>query len=267
VPAFKNLNGCWILFGLASGLTGCEPAKSEFDCALPGQHQMVRTATQHVQIVRQAPHNGTSVIPPNVVEIATDGRIVLVKRQLLVAEGGFPSRNVEKLLDRSFDYWILDTEKSASYGPLSEDEFLARRGEFGAADRLPLMDVQFYSDQCKRYGSARYNVYYWLTFAIPALIMFLAAFVRGNDLWWGLAIICIVLTTIVSGQSIWTKWSIRRELFPETYFENTGNLAFSYIIGPFEGLAYTGLFAILYYPIRRLAKASHSKTDRCRGST
>lgn len=69
--------------------------------------------------------------------------------------------------------------------------------------------------------------------------------------------------TYMSGESIWAKWNIRRELFPEIHFENTGNLAFSYVIAPFEGLIYTGFFAMAYYPIRRLARF-HSMNEPAR---
>jgi len=263
----KCCNGCWLLLCFAGGLTGCEPAKSEFRCLLPGGNELVRTKTHQVQVVRQSDPNGSAVIPANVLEIANDGRIILAKRQNLAAEGDRQDRPEEKPVDDAFEYWILDTEKPSTYGPMSEDEYTARRRELHLADRVQLRGVQAYSDQWKLVGKARYNVYYWLTFVTPAIIMLLAAFVRRSDLWWALAVVCFIGTTNMSGESIWTKWSIRRELFPETHFQSIGNLTFSYIIAPFEGLVYTGFFAAVYYPIRRLAKRSHSKTDRHPDST
>jgi hypothetical protein len=258
----KCFSGFWLLICIACGLTGCESASSDFGCPLPGGFQLVRTATQQVQVVRQSHPDGSAVIPANVLEIANDGRIILAKRQNLATEGDRHASTEETPVDGAFEYWILDTEKPATYGPLSEDEYTARRRELHLADRLRLRGVQSYSDQWKLVGLARYNVYYWLTFVTPAIIMLLAAFVRRTEFWWALAVICFIGTTNMSGESIWTKWSIRRELFPEIHFQSTGNQVFSYVIAPFEGLLYTGFFALIYFPIRRLAKKSHSKTDR-----
>src|SRR5258708_39790266 len=126
----KKLAVRLILLGLASGLAGCGTGKSEFGCALPGGYKMVRNATMRVQIIPQAPDDIRPGVAANVVEIACDGHTIVAKRQPVATESELRVETDEKSLDAPFEYWVLDTDQAATYGPLTEHDFLVRENKF-----------------------------------------------------------------------------------------------------------------------------------------
>jgi hypothetical protein len=71
---------------------------------------------------------------------ATDGRYILAKRQdtrKTFLED--PNITFDELDPESADYWILDTQKTEVFGPLSEGEFTAKRRQLGIPDSIKLI--------------------------------------------------------------------------------------------------------------------------------
>ncbi|MBI3865624.1 MAG: DUF3997 domain-containing protein [Planctomycetia bacterium] len=105
---------------------------------LAGDYELVQSSAHHVVVV---PESGwtpeTPIIPSKVVEVGTDGRFILAKRQHLKhGNGGY-----EEPVEGEFDFWILDTRAPAVYGPFDSEECGNKRRELGVSDQLQLQGV------------------------------------------------------------------------------------------------------------------------------
>jgi hypothetical protein len=253
---------CPLLLTIAilSGM-GCEPREVGRGCPLAGNCRLKAVAPNQYQVRPAEWDDETRPIPANIVEVASDKRFVLAKRVPPAEPGRLPDEPPESFASGDVEYWILDVQGPYTHGPLSEEQFADKRRELDVSSKLQLQMIPRYEDRWKRYEAARYNVYFWLTFAIPAVVMTLAALVRSWWRWSGLALLSFFVTATASGQSIFEKWRIRDELLPEWQFESTGNLAFSYVIAPVEGLAYTAAFASIGLLVRYRRKIFAFWTD------
>src|SRR5262245_4446096 len=129
----------WTALTLACGL-------QDYHYEMCGGYCVVRSSAHQVVV---APKLGESAwassdptaIPAKVVEVAWDERFVIAKRQLLHRPdpGG-----IERPVSGSYDFWVIDTRDKVRYGPLTADEFEAKRAEVGVSPDIALRKVTSY---------------------------------------------------------------------------------------------------------------------------
>jgi hypothetical protein len=99
---------------------------------------------------------------------------------------------------------------------------------------------------------ARFNVFWFLSFLVPAAVMLAASLGRR---WWlsGIAaLVSVAITYWLCLLAVTQKWTIRSELATTeaekqwVYDSDGGNQAFTAVVtGPFEAVLYTALWGFL----------------------
>lgn len=99
--------------------------------------------------------------------------------------------------------------------------------------------------------TARFNVYWSLSFATPAVVMLIFTFSRNKKLLVLGAIISLIATYTLCNLAVKEKWEVRNEMAQTTleheYATADGaNLVFTaFFIAPFEAIVYTLFWSIL----------------------
>jgi hypothetical protein len=129
------------------GITGCGPPglgpnAGDFIVQIAGDYYIQRMSEYEIRIAPHLWNEFTPIIPINVIECNTDGRFVIAKRQGLKRRSpNNPNDTYEVPDPLVFDYWILDTGLPIVYGPLTLEQFAAKRKELGIAPSLRLEDI------------------------------------------------------------------------------------------------------------------------------
>ena len=99
--------------------------------------------------------------------------------------------------------------------------------------------------------AARFNVYWYLSFIVPAALMLTFTFSRSKKLLFLGVIISLIATYSLCNISVQEKWKVRNEI-AQTNMERKyatvdgANLVFSALfIGPFEAIIYTSIWGVL----------------------
>ena len=99
--------------------------------------------------------------------------------------------------------------------------------------------------------AAKYNLWWYLSFIVPALIMLFGTFWNKRYLLVIAVILSLVSTYVISNISVREKWEQRYEMAKTSeeldYASADGaNLVFTAIyIGPFEAILYTTIWGVL----------------------
>jgi hypothetical protein len=121
--------------------------------------------------------------------------------------------------------------------------------------------------------SARFNVFWFLSLLVPAVVMLAASLGRK---WWlsGIAALASVTTTYwLCLLAVSRKWSIRSELATSeaqrqwVYDSDGGNQAFTAVVtGPLEAILYTALWAFLGWKLVSMyqGRSSNKSLERTR---
>jgi len=102
---------------------------------------------------------------------------------------------------------------------------------------------------------ARYNIYWYLTIVLPAVIMFISSRNKNPKIFILGSLISIFLTTTISMLSIDNKWSIRiSQAQTDSQMKEAtadgANMLFGYIfIAPFEAFFYTFFFGFIFWKL------------------
>ena len=99
--------------------------------------------------------------------------------------------------------------------------------------------------------AAKYNIYWYLSFIIPAVVMLLFTFWKNKKLLTFAVIISLTATYTICNISVQEKWKVRSEIAQtdkerEYAMADGANLVFTaYFIAPFEAILYTSIWGIL----------------------
>jgi hypothetical protein len=131
----------WLIWQMSTkGFSFPGPGHLDYSAHLAGDYWVFRTSAFQNMITPHGYSEGTPIIPTVVTACATDGRYILAKRQdtrKTFLED--PNITFDELDPESADYWILDTQKTEVFGPLSEGEFTAKRRQLGIPDSIKLI--------------------------------------------------------------------------------------------------------------------------------
>lgn len=129
----------YIALFAASGCAGL----GDYDISLPGGYAVVRTSAHEVAIRKQEGEGvwGGEIVPAKVVQVGWDDRYILAKQAGL--------RNDPKRTDGSYQipdetivaYWIVDPQTNEVYGPMTEENFAARKKALGIEESVTLKAV------------------------------------------------------------------------------------------------------------------------------
>ena len=103
----------------------------------------------------------------------------------------------------------------------------------------------------KAMDAARFNVYWYLSLAIPFLLMIVVTYWRKKSILWSGVAVSLVATYLLCNAAVQTKWQTRWEIAKtekeQRYATADGaNLVFTaFIIGPFEAVLYTGIWGFV----------------------
>jgi uncharacterized membrane protein YiaA len=99
--------------------------------------------------------------------------------------------------------------------------------------------------------AARFNVYWYLSFVAPAVVMLIFTFSRTKKLLILGVIISLIATYTLSNIAVQEKWKVRNQV-AQTDIEREhatadgANLIFTaFFIGPFEAIIYTSIWGVL----------------------
>ncbi|WP_282942172.1 DUF3997 domain-containing protein [Paenibacillus sp. RC67] len=127
-------------FLLTSGCAGL----GDYDISLPGGYSVVRTSAHQVTISRQVSEGvwGERVVPAKVVQIAWDERYILAKQVGLMNDPMRTNSSYQIPDESVVGYWIIDIQTDETRGPMTEEDFAARRKQDGISDSLILKTIQ-----------------------------------------------------------------------------------------------------------------------------
>jgi|SRR5215831_6665641 len=103
--------------------------------------------------------------------------------------------------------------------------------------------------------AARFNVYWYLSLVVPAIIMLGVSCWRRKPILWLGIVVSLVATYLLCNAAIQTKWRIRNEIArtdEEREYATTdgANLVFTALfIGPFEAILYTSIWGVVGWKI------------------
>ncbi len=125
---------------------GVGPGVQDFVAHIAGDYSILRSSAHQIQIASNSRIDSTPIIPTKVIECDTDGRFVIAKRQGLKRRSpNNPDDTYEEPDPQVFDYWILDTRTPRVYGPLTFEQFTAKKKELALSPSLRLKDVYSFS--------------------------------------------------------------------------------------------------------------------------
>jgi hypothetical protein len=136
-----------LLFSVGCSLKGVAfgPDAQDFSAALPHAYFIHRTSAHQLMVAPQSWGQGTPIIPTKVVELDHDSTWVIAKQQHLQRRSpNNPQDTYELPTPGVFSYWVLRLDKPEVWGPLSSEEFEAKRKELVVPARLKLHDVYDY---------------------------------------------------------------------------------------------------------------------------
>ena len=122
---------------------GLGPGIQDFNAVLLGPYTLNRTSAHQVYISWKGGLDPTLPgIPKKVLECCVHAPFILAKRQGMRLRSISTEDTYEIPDPAVLDYWILDTRgEGRVLGPLTLDEFLSKRREFGIPDSAVLRDV------------------------------------------------------------------------------------------------------------------------------
>lgn len=116
--------------------------------------------------------------------------------------------------------------------------------------------------------AAKYNIYWYLSFIIPAVVMLLFTFWKNKKLLTFAVIISLTITYTLCNISVQEKWKVRGEIAQtekgrEYAMADGANLVFTaYFIAPFEAILYTSTWGILGWTIwPRIRRKRNNKVE------
>jgi uncharacterized membrane protein len=119
--------------------------------------------------------------------------------------------------------------------------------------------------------AARFNIYYFLTFVTPAVLMLAAGVSRKVVMLFIVAILSVVVTYLLDVKAVDTKWATRIRLARteeemEYATADGANLVFTgYVMAPVEAILYTTLWGVVGWKLgarirrRRLGQGDVAK--------
>ncbi|MGL4552146.1 MAG: DUF3997 domain-containing protein [Gemmataceae bacterium] len=127
-----------LLAAWAALIVSCGLLDYSYDVS--GGYRVFRSSAHQVTIGPGSGWKGETPlrVPPKVVEIAWDNRFILAKQRHLRKRG---DDGYEEPTWWGVSYWILDVKKPEGFGPLTAEEFAAKRAELGVSEELSLRDV------------------------------------------------------------------------------------------------------------------------------
>jgi hypothetical protein len=111
-----------------------DPLIGDYSAQLPGGYRLERECPDCVEILHD---DGTNLgISPKIIEIAWNERFIIAKQQELKTRGDFSNDKLLVPIPGRFAYWIIDVANRTRYGPLSSQEFEAKRSSLKINDML-----------------------------------------------------------------------------------------------------------------------------------
>lgn len=138
---------------LLLGVFGCDdkgiafgPGAADFSATLPHGYFIHRTSAHQIMVAPQGWSDETPIIPTKVVELDHDDTWVVAKQQHLRRRSPNSANDTYEEPDPGvFSYWVLRLiDKPQVWGPLSLEEFEAKRKELMVPASLKLHDVYDY---------------------------------------------------------------------------------------------------------------------------
>ncbi|WP_397385040.1 DUF3997 domain-containing protein [Prosthecobacter sp.] len=123
------------------------PGLQDFAATLVGRYTLNRTSAHQVYIALDGGlGDDVPKIPTKVLECAVHQSLILAKRQGLKRRSpNDPNDTYQETDPMVLDYWILDTSgQGKAFGPLTFEQFEAKRRELGIPDSVALKDVYSY---------------------------------------------------------------------------------------------------------------------------
>lgn len=99
--------------------------------------------------------------------------------------------------------------------------------------------------------AARFNVYWYLSFAVPLIVMAVATYRRKKSLLWVGVVASLVATYMLCNLAVQTKWETRWEIAKtkeerEYATADGANLVFTaFVFAPLEALLYTAVWGFV----------------------
>ena len=128
---------------------GCRPVSfpgaglADFETPLPHAYKVYRASAHHIKVMSG---DGNVVISPKVVELGHNDDFIIAKQSHLRRRSpGNPSDMYEEPDPGVFSFWIIDLRQSETFGPLTEDEFAAKRKALEVPEAVILHDAYDYS--------------------------------------------------------------------------------------------------------------------------
>jgi hypothetical protein len=138
----KKLMPLALVLTASCGMEVPGPGHMDYSHPLAGGYVLSRSSAYQAAIV---PEHGwspsvTPLIPPNIAEVGWDNRYILASQQPLQPD----SDGFERPIPGATNYWILDTEAPAVYGPLTFEQFRQRRSDLGVPQEITIRDKHSY---------------------------------------------------------------------------------------------------------------------------
>jgi hypothetical protein len=102
-----------------------DPMMGDFDVKLIGDYHLSSTSAHEVQ-VSHITDSRFPEIPSKVVQIAWNDRFIIAKQQELKPRGKFPGDTYLVPVEGKFNFWIIDVNRTNSYGPIAEQDFATK---------------------------------------------------------------------------------------------------------------------------------------------
>lgn len=137
--------GCsLLLFTCGCDRVGIGPGLYDFHYDVAKGYILARTSAHKVQIHPNAAFSPTDPqIPPKVIEVGWNERFILAKQYPLKRRSPNNPNDTYELPDKSHtNYWILDANGPAVYGPFDKAEFEKKRLALGVPSELILKPVK-----------------------------------------------------------------------------------------------------------------------------
>jgi hypothetical protein len=121
------------------------PGAADFTAKLPHGYFIHRSSAHQIMVAPEGWNNSVPTIPTKVVELDHDDTWVIAKQQHLRPRNpNDPNDTYEEPDPGVFSYWVLRLDKPQVWGPLSLNEFEAKRKELTVPASLKLHNVYDY---------------------------------------------------------------------------------------------------------------------------
>ncbi|MCC5828898.1 MAG: DUF3997 domain-containing protein [Phycisphaeraceae bacterium] len=136
---------------LFTTIIGCDdpvgfgPGVHDFSAPLSNGYLIHRTSAHQIMVAPSGWNSSTPIIPAKVFELGHDAPWVIARQQQLRRRSpNDPNDTYQEPEPGAFSFWILNTSTPGVWGPLTEQQFAAKRVELRIDPALQLRDVYDY---------------------------------------------------------------------------------------------------------------------------